>query len=369
MVLAPRRRACLILGVCGAFFLRSLPLTVVSPRSSENYVIAGVQRTPASPAVAAFGSGSSDILQTSAAPDQFWREDTFFFKHGDSSCYVDVTFAGQGPRVLLLPALSSISTRGEMRGLQALLASAGFETIAPDWPGLGTSAKRSADWSPEVYEAFLMQLLVDVAPSPALVVAAGHAAGYVLRVSEQLPNAFQQAVLVAPTWRGPVPTMFKGRRPGWLAAVRKLVDLPFIGSLFYKLNLNDFVIRLMARRHVYSEPRWLDERQERMVSKRAVTQAHGARHASIRFVTGALDPYESASPFLSAAAALGDRVLVIIGGEMPGRSRAEVDALMEVLPTHLVDLPRGRLGVHEEFPEEVAEAILAFANATHTSHK
>ena len=40
---------------------------------------------------------------------------------------------GKGPTLLLLPALSSISTRHEMRPLQERLASA-FSTITIDWP-------------------------------------------------------------------------------------------------------------------------------------------------------------------------------------------------------------------------------------------
>src|SRR5262245_56217311 len=43
---------------------------------------------------------------------------------------------GIGPTVLLLPALSSISTRREMRLLQERLASS-FATVAIDWPGVG----------------------------------------------------------------------------------------------------------------------------------------------------------------------------------------------------------------------------------------
>ena len=43
---------------------------------------------------------------------------------------------GVGPTVVLLPALSSISTRREMQPLQERLAS-DFSTIAIDWPGFG----------------------------------------------------------------------------------------------------------------------------------------------------------------------------------------------------------------------------------------
>jgi pimeloyl-ACP methyl ester carboxylesterase len=43
---------------------------------------------------------------------------------------------GAEPTVLLLPALSSISTRGEMRPLAERLAPE-FTTVAVDWPGFG----------------------------------------------------------------------------------------------------------------------------------------------------------------------------------------------------------------------------------------
>ncbi len=43
---------------------------------------------------------------------------------------------GVEPTVLLLPALSSISTRGEMRPLAERLAPE-FTTVAVDWPGFG----------------------------------------------------------------------------------------------------------------------------------------------------------------------------------------------------------------------------------------
>ena len=56
---------------------------------------------------------------------------------------------GVGPLVLLLPALSSISTRREMRPLQERLAS-DFATVAIDWPGFwrpAPPANPMATWS------------------------------------------------------------------------------------------------------------------------------------------------------------------------------------------------------------------------------
>jgi hypothetical protein len=58
--------------------------------------------------------------------------------------------------------------------------------------------------------------------------------------------------LIAPTWRGPLPTLLGGRR--WLG--RWLVragDLPLFGQFLYRLNVNRPMVRLMARGHVYAE--------------------------------------------------------------------------------------------------------------------
>ena len=55
---------------------------------------------------------------------------------------------GAEPTVLLLPALSSISTRAEMRPLAERLAPA-FATVAVDWPGFGDRPRPRVDWRPD----------------------------------------------------------------------------------------------------------------------------------------------------------------------------------------------------------------------------
>ena len=56
-----------------------------------------------------------------------------------------------------------------------------------------------------------------------------------------------------------------------------------------------------------------------------MTSAPGARHASVRFVTGALDPFASRAEFLAAARACALPILVIYGARDPaaleGRDR------------------------------------------------
>jgi pimeloyl-ACP methyl ester carboxylesterase len=60
--------------------------------------------------------------------------------------------AGDGALVLLLPALSSISTRGEMHPLMERLASQ-FRVVTIDWPGFGTRSRPSVRWTPDRFIA------------------------------------------------------------------------------------------------------------------------------------------------------------------------------------------------------------------------
>jgi hypothetical protein len=141
----------------------------------------------------------------------------------------------------------------------------------------------------------------------------------------------------------------------WIARVG---DLPVLGQLVYRLNLNAPVIRMMARGHVYVDPDWL--KGERFDQKLAVVRATGARHASIRFVTGLLDLMTSRLDFLEAARRFTEPILVLYGAATPRRSKAEMQALGALPNVLSVELSRGKLGVHEEFPDDVHQALRSF---------
>lgn len=273
--------------------------------------------------------------------------------HG-ASIAVGTTSVGSGPTALLLPAMSSISTRSEMAGLQSEMANS-HATIAVDWPGFGAGAKPKVAWTPEAMDAFLDQVLDDTAPR--LVVAAGHSAGYLVRRVARRADPETRCVLVAPTWRGPLPTMM-GKRPGWLGGAVRTIDAPLVGPLLYRLNLSDFVIGRMARGHVYSDAAWMTD--ARLAEKRAVARAPGARFASARFVTGGLDPAVDAEDVHAATALIDrERLFFVWGAETPRKSKAVMEAWAATLGAEPVVLPRGKLSVHEEFPREVAQAILS----------
>ncbi len=263
--------------------------------------------------------------------------------------------AGSGPLVLLLPALSSISTRAEMHPLIARLAPR-FRAVALDWPGFGTAPRPDLRWTPDALSAFLSHAL-QALDRPHAVVAAGHAATYVLHHGALHPGFADRLVLVAPTWRGPLPTVTGGDRP-LFAKIRRLVELPGLGSLLYRLNVSSFVVRRMVAGHVYSDAAWLSG--ERLIEKRKVMDGKGARFASVAFVTGALDRVASRAEFLSLAASAGVPILLIRGQETPPRSLAEMEALARLPGIQTVRLERGKLSAHEEFPDQVFAAMQPF---------
>jgi pimeloyl-ACP methyl ester carboxylesterase len=281
---------------------------------------------------------------------------TIHWKWESNDVTLGVDEAGDGATVILLPALSSISTREEMRFLLEKLASE-FHVATVDWPGFGDRARPSDDWSPEILSAFLNWFLSEIVSPPHAVVAAGHAAAYALHQAVFRPGTIERLVLIAPTWRGPLPTMMDGGRP-WFARVRAAIDHPVIGPLLYRLNVSRFVVSKMAREHVYSDPGWLNG--DRLAAKLAVTRAPGARHGSVRFVTGALDRVQHRAGFLDLARRANVPILVIYGAGTPPKSQAEMEALAELPNVRIKRLSTGKLAIHEEMPDAVAGAILPF---------
>jgi pimeloyl-ACP methyl ester carboxylesterase len=270
--------------------------------------------------------------------------------------------AGSGPLLLLLPALSSISTRAEMHPLMQRLA-AQFRVVALDWPGFGTAPRPALRWTPDALSAFLGYALAELG-RPHGVIAAGHAATYVLHHAARNLCCTDRIALVAPTWRGPLPTMAGGDRP-LFASIRRLVELPVLGTLLYRLNVSSFVVRRMVAGHVYSDPAWLSGKH--LLDKRQVVDGKGARFGS---VTGGLDRVASRAEFLRLAGGAGVPILLVLGGETPSRSRSEMEALARLPGIETIRLARGKLAVHEEFPDEVAAALRPFlASLSSTGEK
>lgn len=261
---------------------------------------------------------------------------------------------GQGDLVLLLPVFSTVSTRGEMRGLAEQLAPH-FQVIALDWLGFGDSARPAIAYQPSVYHQFLQAFVKDVCDRPLAVVAAGHAAGYVMEAGAIDPP-WSRIALIAPTWRGPLPTMM-GKQQPWFAAIRQTVSTPIIGQALYKLNTLPSFLRFMYCQHVYTNAATLTP--DFIKQKYQITQQPGARFAPAAFVTGGLDAVARREDFLKAFQASAVPLMVVIGEQSPPSSRAEMEALASLSKVQSERLP-GSLGLYEEYASEVAAIILPF---------
>lgn len=263
---------------------------------------------------------------------------------------------GEGGTVVLLPSFSTVSTRDEMRPLADLLAP-DFRTVAPDWPGFGAGRHQRLDHGPELHLAFLRAFVDQVVAGPAGVVAAGHAAGYALLLARDKPGAWSRIALVAPTWRGPLPTMMGGYRPVQ-GRVRAALGLPGIGHALYRLNVATPVIAAMYRRHVYADPSRVTPGF--VAEKAKVARRRGGRFGSAAFVTGALDPVRGLDAFLGLAAPLAAPTLVAYGAGTPPKSLAGMEALVRLPGIGSRRLASGSLGIHEECAGAVAEALRPF---------
>ncbi|WGV28036.1 alpha/beta fold hydrolase [Halotia branconii] len=261
---------------------------------------------------------------------------------------------GKGSPILLLPAFSSVSTRGEMGELAKLLAPH-FQVVAVDWPGFGQSSRPSLDYQPQIYQQFLEDFVKAVFKTKITVVAAGHAASYVLQLAVKQPDIFSRIVLVAPTWRGPLPTM--GANQQIAGMVRGLVRSPILGQVLYYLNTRPSFLSWMYRRHVFTDEAKLTP--SFIAQKWQTTQQPGARFASAAFVTGNLDAIHEQSDFLTLGRSLSVPLMVIIGESCPPKSRAEMDALVALPNVTSATVP-GSLGLHEEHPANVLEAVRDF---------
>ena len=286
------------------------------------------------------------VTATASEYQWYWQEQPL------SIAYETV---GIGEPILLLPSFSTVSSRTEMSGLAERLKSQ-FQVTTVDFPGFGDSARPRLDYAPSLYRQFLADFVRDNYSSSVRIVAAGHAAGYALNLAATVPNIVSKLVLVAPTWRGPLPTMARGQKP-WLEGVRELIRTPILGQFLYRLTTTPSFLEFMYRRHVYSDTSKLTP--DLLARKRQVTQQSGARYGAAAFVTGGLDPYLDRSAAIAHLQSLSIPVLVAIGENSPPKSKAEMLALSEVTNVISHTLP-GTLGLHEEYPTELYEVILPF---------
>ena len=258
---------------------------------------------------------------------------------------------GQGEPVLLLPALSTVSSRTEMKDIASVLAK-NYKVTVLDWLGFGESQCPAVDYNPLLFQQLLDDFVEDVFDNSLSLIAAGHASGYALKLASSKPDLIAQLVLIAPTWQGPLRAM--GLSGKIRNSVKNLVRSPLLGQFLYSLNTTPAFLRLMYKRHVYVDETKLTP--EFIAQKHQITNKSGGRYAPAAFVTGILDPVENRTEFLNLLSAISLPISIVLAENAPPKSKAEMEAMAELTQIQTLRLP-GTLGIYEEYANDVAQAI------------
>ena len=261
---------------------------------------------------------------------------------------------GQGKPILLLPAFSTVSSRTEMKGIAQILANQ-YRVIVLDWLGFGESECPGVDYNSVLFQQLLEDFVGSVFNSPIILIAAGHASGYALKLTQKNPNIVSKLILIAPTWQGPLRVM--GLPDGVRNGLKNLVWSPLVGQLLYYFNTTPSFLRFMYKRHVYVDEAKLTP--EFIARKHQLTSKKCGRFAPAAFVTGAIDPVENRDDFLNLLSSVSIPKLVILAENAPPKSKAEMIAMSELERVQTVKLP-GTLGMYEEYSEAVSEVIRKF---------
>lgn len=300
-------------------------------------------------------SANQSILSEafSASPASQVREFSWVWKGKPISVVYEVWGAGQP--IVMFPALSSVSSRGELRAIATHLAEQ-FQVWLVDWPGFGDSGRPALPYKPAFYHGFMRDFVRANFSDPVVAIAAGHGAGYVMQLAHQDPKPWSYVILLDPTWRGPLPTML-GPKKGLFKLVRQLVELPILGQLLYALNTLPWFLRWMYGRHVFGDRSHITRPLIR--EKWQTTRKRGARFASVAFVTGGLDPVQNRKEFMDYFQPLPHPALIVIGEQTPPKSREEMEFVVHFTGVQVYRMP-GSLGLHEEYPDQLFEGIAPF---------
>jgi pimeloyl-ACP methyl ester carboxylesterase len=232
------------------------------------------------------------------------------------------------------------------------LLSQNYEISICDWPGFGDSDRPALDYNPELYKTFLKELL-EKQENPVILIAAGHAVGYALDVAISLPQKVDRLCTIAPTWRGPLPTMMR-KTPSSFNWLNKLIETPIIGDILYNLNTSKPILKYMYDGHVYSDSANITA--EFINKKQKIIRQKGGKLASAAFVTGKLDPNPDRESFLGTISRANLPILNLIPTQAPPKSTAEMLAIPASEWITNLSVP-GSLATHEEYATAIYPLI------------
>lgn len=197
------------------------------------------------------------------------------------------------------------------------------------------------------------------------VAAAGHAAGFVVKAvaaGKIDPATMKALVLVAPTFKGPLPTA--STKMGMGPAMSKLFcetfdamnRAPLIGHALHTKFTSAPWIAKQLKAHVYADPcvvtpLLVDE-------KRNFARSDRPRRMAVSFVSGRLDAFGSVDEAVACVAGVAGSVAttVLIPHAVPATSRAGMESMASVDAVIKLEI-MGELLPQEEHPDSLTAAV------------
>ena len=135
----------------------------------------------------------------------------FSITHDNVTIGIQMNWEGkrEKPPMLMLPALSTVSRSDEWQSFKAIVTDK-YQVITLDWPGFGKSDKKDIHYSGTVLQKTLgkaIKVIQSKNNKKLTIIAAGHSASVVLTLNDKYIRDIKRVVLIAPTWKGPLPSM------------------------------------------------------------------------------------------------------------------------------------------------------------------
>ena len=122
----------------------------------------------------------------------------------------------------------------------------------PDWPGFGDRPRATVPLTPDTLRRFLAELLGQL-PSPLVGIAAGHAAHLPRGRRPPAPRPLRAPRADRPHLARSVPHHVRPRPRAASRRIRRTLEAPVTGQLFYELSTSRPFIARMMRAHVYAD--------------------------------------------------------------------------------------------------------------------
>jgi pimeloyl-ACP methyl ester carboxylesterase len=166
-----------------------------------------------------------------------------------------------------------------------------FRVYAPDLLGFGFSDKpATVPYSADLYVELIRDFILEVAGTPAALVASSLGAAYSMRVADEYPELVQSLLLIAPTGMG---GNLRARPRMTGAAFYGLLQSPVLGTSFYNVIASERSLRDYARKELFYDRR---RATPRLVAQYyAASHQPGAQHAIAAFLSGYLNTDTRAS--------------------------------------------------------------------------